>query len=63
MKTAKIMTDYNVALIYLSNHYPQLLSQDEFEAASDLSAIAEEIWSTQQLDPEQVVDACFDYFT
>ena len=57
------MTDYAIAFYYLHQHYPQLLSQDDFAAADDLSQIAEEIWSTQQLDPEQVVDACFDYFT
>ena len=57
------MNDYAIALHYLNQHYPQMLSQDEFAAAEDLSQIAEEIWSIQQLDPEQVVDACFDYFT
>ena len=56
------MTDYNIALNYLSQHYP-MLSQEDFAAADDLSQICKEIWSTQQLAPEQVVDACFDYFT
>ena len=56
------MNDYAIALNYLSQHYPQLLSQEDFATADDFAAIAEEIWSTQQLDPEQVVDACFDYF-
>ena len=56
------MTDYQIALNYLSQHYPQRLNADEFAAADEFSVIAEEIWSTQQLDPEQVVDACFDYF-
>lgn len=57
------MTDYDIALNYLSQHYPQRLNADEFAAADKFSAIAEEIWVTQQLDSEQVVDACFDYFS
>lgn len=44
------MTDYNIALNYLSQHYP-MLSQEDFAAAGDLSQICEEIWSTQQLAP------------
>lgn len=49
------MTDYHKALNYLGAHYTPTQFANEV-------AIANHIWVTLHLDPDQVVDACFDYF-